>query len=101
MKTLIVVAAVSCLAIASASANDVPRGGGYRGGGGGNGFGTGLGVGLGLGLIGGALSQPRDIQPCAAYQAIVNEDVAGGVNRYNPRLYKADYARLRDCLSRQ
>lgn len=72
-----------------------PRGGGDAMGA----FGAGL---LG-GIIGGAMSNaaqsaPADIEPCAAYQAIVNEDIAAHVRH---SLYEQDLGRLNACLRRQ
>jgi hypothetical protein len=51
------------------------------------------------GVLGAAAARPpQDIPPCAAYQAIVNEDVAAGVRR---ALYLQDVGRLNACLQRQ
>ncbi len=42
----------------------------------------------------------EDLPPCAAYEAIVREDIDGGVRRYNPHRYWADKAMLDECFRR-
>jgi hypothetical protein len=43
---------------------------------------------------------PPDLPPCAANQAIVNEDIAAGVKQSNPDRFWADFALLEKCLTR-
>lgn len=79
-----------------------PRGPGFARGPGGGDVGAAIAGGLIGGILGAAMDNaaaapPPDMAPCAAYQAIVNEDIAAGVR---PSLYRSDYARLQECLER-
>ena len=79
----------------------------FVGGRGPRGGGGDVGAALAGGLLGGVLlgaamnaaaaPPPPDVPSCAAYQAIVNEDIEAGVRA---GLYHQDYARLQACLRR-
>jgi hypothetical protein len=77
--------------------------GGHGPRGGGGDVGAALAGGLLGGMLGAAMTNaaaappPSDIPSCAAYQAIVNEDIAAGVRA---DLYHQDYSRLQACLRR-